>query len=875
MLISYLGNFSRTKWTLVIRHNQKASNIYKSTPLIILILDHSVMAHINRLKMMADELNSIECHVSEQALIVRILQTLPPSFRHFLSVWDSVSPADRTLVNLTARLVTEELRSKSLNDGQADPVDVAFFASHPNRVKKEAVANAAHSRDPRGNYNHRNNNSNYRDNKQYYRDDSRVQSSRHRDNQSSQHNYRGNHRGRRSGYTNRGCYICGLTNHKAINCYERKNDERREARGNKFHQNRDSKRDNNNNNDDSKESFAALSSVCFLARKPSYWYADTGASHHMTNQRSYFTSFKEIPYSWTVSGIGGVQVKALGVGTVPIVSHINGESKAGILHEVLFVPELGTNLFSVGIATDHGIEAHFAKDGATFVKNGIEVMSGKRLGKSLYHLNVTATNSFEDCSTAIVATKSNRPLPLSLIHQRLAHLNNAAILKMLRTNAVTGLNLDPSTKHTPCEGCIFGKSCRTPFCSSTTKSDGVGHIIHSDIGEVPIPTPNNEVYYVVFKDDFSNWTSIVCMKRKSDATKLLMKFIAFVKRATGRDVRIVRTDGGKEYDNDAINNFFTAEGIVHQTTVPYTPQQNGVSERLNRTAMESARSMMHMRTNKFTNLFKKADRSILELWGEFLRSAVYVLNRTLSCSASSNSSSKTPHELFFNQKPDIGHLRIIGCRGYPLIPKAKHRKLDPKGIPCWLVGYGEETKGWRLWDPVTRKIILSRDVTFDENLLISDFKEDSDPHASRQSQFNLINPYLLASKILGLPTECDSQLTPADEEQHVPENPATEPMEEDPHQQDSCQDYTTPVDENAEHNLLQQPLGANPEPHPTAPQHNEAENLRRTARPHKYTARYEEFRRSLGLTATIKNSKTVISLRCLPNHSSHKATRRH
>ncbi len=70
-----------------------------------------------------------------------------------------------------------------------------------------------------------------------------------------------------------------------------------------------------------------------------------GASHHMTNQHSYFTSFKEIPYSWIVNGIGGVQVKALGVGTVPIVSHINGESKAGTLHEVLFVPEHGTNFF--------------------------------------------------------------------------------------------------------------------------------------------------------------------------------------------------------------------------------------------------------------------------------------------------------------------------------------------------------------------------------------------------------------------------------------------------------------------------------------------------------------------------------------------------
>ena len=80
-------------------------------------------------------------------------------------------------------------------------------------------------------------------------------------------------------------------------------------------------------------------------------------------------------------------------------------------------------------------------------------------------------------------------------------------------------------------------------------------------------------------------------------------------------------------------------------------------------------------------------------------------------------------------------------------------------------------------------------------------------------------------------------------------------MEEDPHLQDPCQDYTTPVDENTEHNLLQQPLGADPEPHPTAPQHNEAENLRRTARPHKYTARYKEFRRSLGLTATINEFK--------------------
>ncbi len=107
-----------------------------------------------------------------------------------------------------------------------------------------------------------------------------------------------------------------------------------------------------------------------------------------------------------------------------------------------------------------------------------------------------------------------------------------------------------------------------------------------------------------------------------------------------------------------------------------------------------------------------------------------------------------------------------------------------------------------------------------------------------------------------MPTECDSQLkTPADEEPHVTVNPATEPMEVKPNQQDPYQEDSTSTDENAEHGFLQKPLDAASESQPTAPQHNEAENLRQTARPHKYTARYEEFRRSLGLTATINEFK--------------------
>jgi hypothetical protein len=157
-----------------------------------------------------------------------------------------------------------------------------------------------------------------------------------------------------------------------------------------------------------------------------------------------------------------------------------------------------------------------------------------------------------------------------------------------------------------------------------------------------------------------------------------------------------------------------------------------------------------MRSNRLTNIFKKADNSILELWGEFLKSAIYVLNRTLSSSPSSNSSKKTPYELFYKKKPNIENLRVIGCRAYAHIPDCKRKKLDSKAIPCWLVGYGEETKGWRLWDPASRNIILSRDVIFDENLLISDFKDDHNPKTSKQADCTLLDPFLLATQILGL-----------------------------------------------------------------------------------------------------------------------------
>ena len=105
---------------------------------------------------------------------------------------------------------------------------------------------------------------------------------------------------------------------------------------------------------------------------------------------------------------------------------------------------------------------------------------------------------------------------------------------------------------------------RCPFPISSTQAEDVGNIIHSDIRIVPVPTPNGERYYSIFKDGFSNWTSMALMKKKSDTADIFIKFVAFLETTTGETVKMLRTDGGKEYDNDYLNKFFATSGIVHQ-----------------------------------------------------------------------------------------------------------------------------------------------------------------------------------------------------------------------------------------------------------------------------------------------------------------------
>ena len=137
-------------------------------------------------------------------------------------------------------------------------------------------------------------------------------------------------------------------------------------------------------------------------------------------------------------------------------------------------------------------------------------------------------------------------------------------------------------------------------------------------------------------------------------------------------------------------------GIQHQTTVPYNPEQNGTAERMNRTLLESARSMMY-----HANIPK-------EFWAEAVSTA------TQNRSPTKSLNNTTPFECLFNRKPDVSNLRVFGCMAYTHIPDHQQKKLEEKTRKCIFVGYPDGTKGFKLYDLTKEAFIRSRDVIFEE-----------------------------------------------------------------------------------------------------------------------------------------------------------------
>ncbi|KAE9000882.1 hypothetical protein PF011_g13989 [Phytophthora fragariae] len=348
--------------------------------------------------------------------------------------------------------------------------------------------------------------------------------------------------------------------------------------------------------------------------------------------------------------------------------------------DVLHIPGLDRRLLSVGKLAERGLNVEFQRSSCVIWGNASAIALGKKIGKA-YMLDC-------DQEDARFVEYAGADSQWELWHARMGHPNKDALAKTQR--ATNGIADEGQAFPTLCGGCTKGKQTVEAFPKrSKTKTSRVLELIHRDVmGPMKSTSKGGAKYILTFVGDFLRYVVAYFLKKKSEVASKLKVFMRFYEKQWGERLMCLRSDNGTEFVNKDVARICTLNGIMHQRTVPYSPQQNRVAERMNRTIMEKARSMLHYKSVPTV------------WWAEAVSTAVYVINR----STNTQYTSLAPYELCFKVKPTLEHLRVFGSHGYAHIDKAKRTKLEPKSLRCMFLGYAENVKGYRVFDLDASKV---------------------------------------------------------------------------------------------------------------------------------------------------------------------------
>uniref|UniRef100_A0A803LV14 Integrase catalytic domain-containing protein n=1 Tax=Chenopodium quinoa TaxID=63459 RepID=A0A803LV14_CHEQI len=281
-------------------------------------------------------------------------------------------------------------------------------------------------------------------------------------------------------------------------------------------------------------------------------------------------------------------------------------------------------------------------------------------------------------------------------HRRLGHPSVGYLKRLFPSFKNIDVTLD-------CESCALAKSHKHTYSPSLTHAIKPFMLIHSDVwGPAPEFAIHNFSYFVLFVDDCTRMSWVYFLKHKSEVFDVFVKYYNMIRTQFNAKPQILRSDNGGEYINLDMEQYIADQGLVHQTSCRDTPQQNGVAERKNRTLLEITRAIM---IESGVPVF---------LWPEAIATSTYLTNRlptktldyeTPLDTLSSHTTIPSSHSL-----PP----RVFGCVVYVHLPKIYRNKLEPRAIKCVFIGYGVHQKGYRCYDPTTRKIHTTLDCEFFE-----------------------------------------------------------------------------------------------------------------------------------------------------------------
>jgi len=284
-------------------------------------------------------------------------------------------------------------------------------------------------------------------------------------------------------------------------------------------------------------------------------------------------------------------------------------------------------------------------------------------------------------------------------HQALGHLASFPMDKAQQL--YSDANIPAKPKHFICSSCVKSNMTTGPQLSTSQKERNKGDLVHFDLsGPFPVPSYGNSLYYITLINHARRVAWVRFMKQKSETTKIIKDFVTEMEHQYQKTLKAFRTDNGGEYVTKNLKGFFESKGIIYEFTHPYSPESNGVAERLNWTIGGVLRAMP-----------ESAETYDKKLWAEAVLYSVYIKNRQPHLALKD----LITYEAFYGWKPLTQHLQPFGRECYIRVPyqKWKDRKiLSPRVQRAIVTGYTNTINHYRVFLPNTKTTIVSADIFF-------------------------------------------------------------------------------------------------------------------------------------------------------------------
>ena len=317
--------------------------------------------------------------------------------------------------------------------------------------------------------------------------------------------------------------------------------------------------------------------------------------------------------------------------------------------------------------------------------------------------------------TVIMANFVTAQSPLEMWHTRFGHINKTTVYNLIKNNLVDGLTASDinrcgnnDIKNEVCEHCTKGKMTKNNFVRGQhIRSRKRLALVHADLITMSnLLTNTGKRYGLLLVDDFSRYIILYLLAHKSET---FMKFKTFCEMAKSKEgkqitrVSIFRSDLGTEFDNSDMKEYCIQEGIKKEFSNPDTPQQNSIAERHIRSVVDIGRTILLR-----SGLARK-------WWGEAMLTAVKLSNMVTHAALPPNF---TPYQLWHGHRPKVSNLRPFGCQAFVHIGKnnRSNKKLAARSVKGVMVGYDQSREAYRILHVSTGKILISRDVKFNEHI---------------------------------------------------------------------------------------------------------------------------------------------------------------